>query len=615
MVKILVIIPYHELQTAVEAKLRLVNTEGFSVVTTHIYGTDRKTIASIDADIVVARGLTKEAIMRLRPNIHVVGIPLSIVDFLEALSSCKEQYPGSSIGWIGSQDLEGLSPRLSALINTKVVYARVCDQEGVRDAISRLHGDGCEVFVGGLTVCHACEELHYPYVQVRTGRSAMDEAIDDALAMGRSLERTARRGNLLATLINNTRDAMVALDPTGKVMAYNDAALLLFGVEMGAQGISSDYPNQNWEDCFNGNIRTELVQMVKGQMILVTQQPMQGLGVLLTFENIERLQKAEQKIRTKLAAKGLVAKYTFKNILTQNVKMQALVAKAHRYSQVDEAVLLIGETGVGKELFAQSIHNASPRASAPFVAINCAALPENLLESELFGYEEGAFSGARKGGKVGLFELAHKGTLFLDEIGEMSVGLQAKLLRVLQEKEIRRVGGDANIPVDVRIISATNVNIRDKVKQGLFRLDLFYRISLLSIQLPPLREHIDDIPVLFEAFVRRYCEKHDFRMPLILPEAYELLKTYAWLGNTRELRNVAERLGVLRSGPVVGVAQIRELDIESTSMVPYDGPDVDGSGHNSLLREFLLSGLTHEAFAKEKGISRSTLWRRLRDGL
>ena len=342
---------------------------------------------------------------------------------------------------------------------------------------------------------------------------------------------------------------------------------------------------------------------------------MQGLGVLLTFENIERLQKAEQKIRTKLAAKGLVAKYTFKNILTQNVKMQALVAKAHRYSQVDEAVLLIGETGVGKELFAQSIHNASPRASAPFVAINCAALPENLLESELFGYEEGAFSGARKGGKVGLFELAHKGTLFLDEIGEMSVGLQAKLLRVLQEKEIRRVGGDANIPVDVRIISATNVNIRDKVKQGLFRLDLFYRISLLSIQLPPLREHIDDIPVLFEAFVRRYCEKHDFRMPLILPEAYELLKTYAWLGNTRELRNVAERLGVLRSGPVVGVAQIRELDIESTSMVPYDGPDVDGSGHNSLLREFLLSGLTHEAFAKEKGISRSTLWRRLRDGL
>ena len=194
--------------------------------------------------------------------------------------------------------------------------------------------------------------------------------------------------------------------------------------------------------------------------------------------------------------------------MLQRLPMQVLAAKAHRYSQTDEAVLLIGETGTGKELFAQSIHNASKRAGEPFVAVNCAALPENLLESELFGYVDGAFTGARKGGKQGLFELAHKGTLFLDEIGEMPINLQAKLLRVLQEKEIRKVGGDAVVPVDVRIISATNINIREKVRNGQFRLDLFYRISLLNLYLLPLRERLDDIPILFESFVRNYCEKH-----------------------------------------------------------------------------------------------------------
>ncbi|MGI5174348.1 sigma 54-interacting transcriptional regulator [Treponema sp. OMZ 840] len=618
MIRILVIVPYQELQVFVDTKLRSIDSTGFSVKSMHLYGTDKKAIADIDEDIVVARGITKEAISKNRPDIHVIGIPLLVYDFLEALYTCKKLYPGKKIGWIGSQyDLEGVSAEISAVIGCELLYAKISDQFDVAGSVEYLHDMGCEVFVGGLTVCRFCEDVGFSYVHVKTSVHAIESAIDEAIAAGRSLEMSVSRANLLATLLNNAQDAIVAVNADGTVIASNRVAAVLFGEDLKGGSIEKVYPQVNWCDAISKNNRIEMVQTVRGQYMLVVQQPISGIGVLLTFQNIERLQRVEQKIRTELAHKGLVAKYTFQNILTQNFRMQALVAKAHRYSQVDESVLLIGETGSGKELFAQSIHNSSRRHGNPFVAINCAALPENLLESELFGYVEGAFSGARRGGKIGLFELAHGGTIFLDEIGEMSINLQAKLLRVLQEKEIRKLGGDTNIPVDVRIISATNVNISEKVSRGLFRIDLFYRISLLSIRLLPLREHMDDIPVLFEWFVKHYCDKHNFRIPHILPEAYEILNQYSWPGNIRELRNYAERLAILNSAAVVGKEQILELDINATSVDNFNEVHAKSflspvsDTEKTLRKQLRISGLSQEDFAKSLGISRTTLWRRM----
>lgn len=224
---------------------------------------------------------------------------------------------------------------------------------------------------------------------------------------------------------------------------------------------------------------------------------------MVAFQDVTRIQEMEGKFYRKIHLRGHVAKYTFDDILFQSSEIKRTIETAQRYSEVDSNILIIGETGTGKEIFAQSIHNHSNRKNNPFVAINCAALPENLLESELFGYAEGAFTGAMKGGKQGFFELAHRGTIFLDEIGEISPKMQSRSLRVLQEREIMRIGDDKVIPVDVRILSATNKDLMQMVKSNDFREDLYYRLSVLDLVLPPLRERREDIPLLVNAFIQK----------------------------------------------------------------------------------------------------------------
>ena len=238
------------------------------------------------------------------------------------------------------------------------------------------------------------------------------------------------------------------------------------------------------------------------------------------------------------SGKGHVAKYRFPDICGTSPQIRQAVALAQKMARTESSILITGESGTGKELFAHAIHNNSPRSDAPFVAINCAALADNLLESELFGYEEGAFTGARKGGKVGLFELANSGTIFLDEIEGMAPSTQLKLLRVIQEREIMRVGGDRVIPIDVRIISASNQNLMAMMQEGKFREDLFYRVSTLPLNLPPLRQRRQDILPLIEEF------KDMLRLTFVLTdETQSLLQQYSWPGNIRELRNCVEYLG------------------------------------------------------------------------
>ena len=288
--------------------------------------------------------------------------------------------------------------------------------------------------------------------------------------------------------------------------------------------------------------------------------------------------------------------------------MQHKVEMAKKFSQAPSNVLITGETGTGKELFAHSIHAASSRAGQPFVAVNCATLPETLLESELFGYEPGAFSGASREGKTGLFELAHHGTIFLDEIGEIPVTLQAKLLRVLQEREIRRVGSTAVIPVDVRVIAATNVNIQSQIAQGKFRSDLLHRLNTLEIYIPPLRERPDDILPLVESQIRVLAAEQGKSPPLLTPQARDLLRRYAWPGNVRELRNVCERLVVLSSAQAVDEEALRDLlrvfpERESPRTVEVERPMQEPITFQIPVT------MKKKDLAKELGISRTTLWR------
>ena len=236
------------------------------------------------------------------------------------------------------------------------------------------------------------------------------------------------------------------------------------------------------------------------------------------------------------------------------------------------------------------------------MAVNCAALPEHLLESELFGYSEGAFTGAKKGGKEGLFELAHRGTIFLDEIGEMPINLQAKLLRVLQEKELRRIGDNKIIPVDVRIISATNITIRKKILDGNFRSDLYYRINLLEMQLLPLRERPDDIEWIFTNLLEQHSRTHGLPAPKVTPEVLALVRKYPWYGNVRELGNFSERLIILNEGKEITPEQLRLTGLVDSTAEFYDGPAEQNVTAPPYKRK--------EDIAREMGISRTTLWRR-----
>ena len=233
-------------------------------------------------------------------------------------------------------------------------------------------------------------------------------------------------------------------------------------------------------------------------------------------------------------------KITLDNIISTSEIMEHTKQKALIASKSNSTVLITGESGTGKELFARAIHNHSDRSDYPFVAVNCAAIPDNLLESELFGYEEGAFTGAKKGGKLGKFEIAQKGTIFLDEIGDMSLHLQGKLLRVLQERELDKIGGGSNILIDVRVIAATNKNLEELVKNGQFREDLYYRLKVIPLMLPPLRNRKDDIPLLIDYMIKEYSQKLNKDVIGMEDDVRTALVDYSWPGNVRELQNIIE---------------------------------------------------------------------------
>lgn len=258
---------------------------------------------------------------------------------------------------------------------------------------------------------------------------------------------------------------------------------------------------------------------------------------IIIIKDAKKIQKLEVGIRKSLSAKGYDAKFTFSNIVYQCDAMAKIIERAKKIALIDVITLIVGDTGTGKELFAHSIHNSSIRKNNPFVAINCAALSESLLESELFGYEEGSFTGAKKGGKKGLFELAHCGTIFLDELEDISQMMQVKLLRVLQEKEVMRIGGVNLVPINVRVITATNESLEELVKKGIFRKDLYYRINNFTINLPPLKSRKGDIPIIIKSIMDQHQDYRQFDEKLM-----DFLVNFEWQGNIRELKNCIEYL-------------------------------------------------------------------------
>ncbi|RNC65840.1 MAG: sigma-54-dependent Fis family transcriptional regulator [Desulfuromonadales bacterium] len=301
----------------------------------------------------------------------------------------------------------------------------------------------------------------------------------------------------------------------------------------------------------HGTIETAVKSTKLGAYDFV-EKPLSLDKVLVTVRNgldVGRL-KAENDSLRALTAKGyeMVGETPVMNQLRDQILLVA---------PTNASVLITGENGTGKELVARAIHRSSPRGAGPFIEINCAAIPEELIESELFGHEKGAFTGAIAQ-KKGKFDLAHGGTIFLDEIGDMSLKTQAKVLRILQERKFERVGGTKTIEVDVRVIAATNKELPEEIRAGHFREDLFYRLNVVPFTVPPLRERRDDIPLLVDHFLEIFARREGWERKTMLPEAVELLRHYDWPGNVRELRNIVERLVIMTSGRVIAPAQVPE---------------------------------------------------------
>jgi len=297
--------------------------------------------------------------------------------------------------------------------------------------------------------------------------------------------------------------------------------------------------------------------------------------VMKLMDDLRRSTSLIENLSEKLG-QVTTSKYRFEDILGDSPELKQCIQLAERSSRSNSTVLLLGESGTGKELFAHSIHHASPRREKPFIKVNCAAIPENLLESEFFGYNKGAFTGAVKS-KIGKFELAHGGTIFLDEIGDLSLNLQGKLLRVLQEMEFERVGGNQTIKVDVRVIAATNRNLRDLIRQGNFREDLYYRLNVVEINLPPVRSHKEDLPLLCNSLIVKLNRKLGRKVKGLDRDAEEALIGYQWPGNVRELENVIERVMVTADDEIITkknliqlVSQFKNTEEKEFDLIPID---------------------------------------------
>ena len=362
------------------------------------------------------------------------------------------------------------------------------------------------------------------------------------------LGKTNTLESQLESLLNVLDDGIIGVDASGSIHAFNKRAEKITGYkkeEVIGKNINYIIPQIPFNTVIDTgkSIKTTLVKINKIDIsttvvpVLVSKKITGALAIINEFTEQE---KNQHKLRVQLIGKGHKAKYKFDDIHGKNSQIIELKNMAEKMAKSDSSVLINGESGTGKELFAQAIHNSSKRKNYQFVAINCAALPESLLESELFGYEEGAFTGARKGGKVGLFELAHKGTLFLDEIGEMNLNLQARLLRVIQEREVMRIGGDRVIKIDIRIIAATNKNLKKLVDEEKFRKDLYYRLNVLPLETIPLRNRKQDILLL----VDKIKEELDVEFQLT-EDAIKAFENYSWEGNVRELKNCIEYLAHL----------------------------------------------------------------------
>ncbi|AOJ29656.1 propionate catabolism operon regulatory protein PrpR [Burkholderia seminalis] len=503
-------------------------------------------------DVIVAAG-SNGGFLKTRAPVPVVVVSPTGFDVMQALARARRD--ASRIALVSAGDTPPEVRRFVAAYGLDVQFASYQSAQEAEACVHDLHDRGIETIVGpGLVTDLAASAgmgavFLYSHASVR-------KAVETALEVAYATHAEAFRRQRLDTLLQHLRDGVVALDAHGRVEAINERLASALGVEPAAAvgralvDLRPELRTLRGED-------GDALATVRGVRYVVHRGPLVDRGVtsgsVLTFQESRAVERLDRALRSQPTTQQFAARYALDDVVGASAPMTRVRDLVRRYAKSDATVLVLGESGTGKEMIAQSLHGLSARHSYPFVAVNCGAFPEALLESELFGYEEGAFTGARRGGKTGLFEAAHRGTLFLDEIGEMPPSLQSRLLRVLQEREVIRLGSTEPIRIDVRVIAATHRPLLAAVEAGTFRADLYYRLNILNVGLPPLRERAADIPALAAALLVQ-AARRESRLAERLRDAGDAarvldatgatLARYRWPGNVRELQNVIERIAV-----------------------------------------------------------------------
>lgn len=575
-----------------------------------------------------------ERIISDNTSLSVVPFRNPLTQFYRAIkTACQFSYKVALVGWY--KNIIGLK-EFCEIIDPNLIYVELeeydiqSNRQNVDNIILSLEKQGIDAIVGNELVITSAKRLGVPAYNVGLNPQAIFDTIAAAERQLNFLLEQQRRYDFINALVNSVSEGIITIDPRTEITNMNRIAEEIFGIppDSWKKKMLGSYLNLSQI----GRTLTEGYKIVNyiftrdGLQLLINASPIGGAslknGAVITLQKIDKLLGIERTIRKMSIEKNLLAKKTFDDIIGSSAAIQKAKDTARLYAHTSSTILITGESGVGKEIFAQSMHNESSRKSGPFLAFNCGAVSESLLESELFGYVKGAFTGASADGKIGIFEQAHRGTLFLDEISELSLQAQIRLLRVLQEKEITRIGETKVTPIDVRIIAASNRNLPEEVEKGRFRRDLYYRLYVLHLDIPPLCRRENDIMELIYYFLRNL---HQTELTFS-PAAMEMLLNYSWPGNIRELNNFSERISVLFS------AQSRTLDMEDILPLlhmettaagsippaatnqehrPFIKPRRDLSD-DDLIKTLEACGGNKTEAAKRLGISTTTLWRKLK---